>query len=132
MKRVKACIAIIFAYIAKKRKKIKNRRWVKDWILQRQKFAYVNLLDYIKEVESAGFKNYYRMESETYQELLDLVTSYIEKKSTNMREAISAHERLLSSFLDILQKLELQKYPRHGFINIIRRTSCPLGTLNFF
>nr|CAH7732162.1 unnamed protein product [Callosobruchus chinensis] len=39
------------------------------------------------------------MESETYQELLDLVTPYIEKKSTNMREAIPAHERLLSSFL---------------------------------
>nr|CAH7719992.1 unnamed protein product [Callosobruchus chinensis] len=38
------------------------------------------------------------MESETYQELLDLVTPYIEKKSTNMRGAIPAHERLLSSF----------------------------------
>nr|CAH7757953.1 unnamed protein product [Callosobruchus chinensis] len=38
------------------------------------------------------------MESETYQELLDLVTPYIEKESTNMREAIPAHERLLSSF----------------------------------
>nr|CAH7720344.1 unnamed protein product [Callosobruchus chinensis] len=98
MKRVKACIAIILAYIAKKRKKIKNRRWVKDRILQRQKFTHVNLPDYIKEMELADFKNYYRMESETYQELLDLVTPYIEKKSTNMREAISAHERLLFSF----------------------------------
>nr|CAH7715347.1 unnamed protein product [Callosobruchus chinensis] len=39
------------------------------------------------------------MESETYQELLDLVTPYIEKKSTNMLEAIPYHERLLSSFL---------------------------------
>nr|CAH7749323.1 unnamed protein product [Callosobruchus chinensis] len=38
------------------------------------------------------------MESETYQELLDLLTPYIEKKSMNMREAIPAHERLLSSF----------------------------------
>nr|CAH7745319.1 unnamed protein product [Callosobruchus chinensis] len=98
MKRAKACIAIILAYIAKKRKKIKNRRWVKDWILQRQKFTHVNLLDYIKEVEPADFKNYYRMESETHQELLDLVTAYIEKKSTNMQKAIPAHERLLSSF----------------------------------
>nr|CAH7736060.1 unnamed protein product [Callosobruchus chinensis] len=39
------------------------------------------------------------MESETYQELLDLVTPYIDKKSANMREAIPAHESLLSSFL---------------------------------
>nr|CAH7719276.1 unnamed protein product [Callosobruchus chinensis] len=38
------------------------------------------------------------MESETCQELLDLVTPYIEKKSTYMRETIPAHERLLSSF----------------------------------
>nr|CAH7721995.1 unnamed protein product [Callosobruchus chinensis] len=100
MKPVKACIAIILAYIAnKKQKKNKNRRLVKDWILQGQKFIHVNLLDYIKEVEPADFKNYCRMESETYQELLDLVTPYFEKKSTNMREAIPAHEKLLSSFL---------------------------------
>nr|CAH7728020.1 unnamed protein product [Callosobruchus chinensis] len=32
------------------------------------------------EVEPADYKNYYRMESETYQELLDLVTPYIERK----------------------------------------------------
>nr|CAH7746816.1 unnamed protein product [Callosobruchus chinensis] len=99
MKRIKACIAIrYFGVHCKKRKKIENRRWVKDWILQRQKFTHGNLLDYIKEVGPADFKNYYRMELETYQELLDLVTSYIEKKSTNMREAIQAHKRLLSSF----------------------------------
>nr|CAH7715824.1 unnamed protein product [Callosobruchus chinensis] len=97
MKRVKACIAIILAYIAKKRKLIKSRLRVKDSILQRQKFTHVNLLDYIKEVEPADFKNYYRMNSETYQELLDLVTPYIEKKSTNMRKAIPAHERLIST-----------------------------------
>nr|CAH7759566.1 unnamed protein product [Callosobruchus chinensis] len=82
----------------KKEQKIENRRWVEDWSLQRQKFTHVNLLDYIKEVEPADFKNYYRMESQTFQELLDLVTSYIEKKSTNMREAIPAHERLLPCF----------------------------------
>nr|CAH7754550.1 unnamed protein product [Callosobruchus chinensis] len=98
MKRVKAFIAIILQYTQKKRKKIKNRRWVKEWILQRQRFTQVNLLDYINEVEPADLKNYYRMESETYQELLDLVTLYIENKSTNMREAIPAPERLLSRF----------------------------------
>nr|CAH7726255.1 unnamed protein product [Callosobruchus chinensis] len=130
MKRVKAGIAIILAYIAKKRKKIKNRRWIKDWILQRQKFTHVNLLDYIKEVEPADFRNYYRMESETYQELLDLVTPHIEKKSTNMREAIPRKATI--QLFDILQKSELRKYPRCGFINIIRRSSCSLRILNFF
>nr|CAH7734549.1 unnamed protein product [Callosobruchus chinensis] len=49
-------------------------------------------------MEPADFKNYYRIESESYQELLDLVTPYIEKKSTNMRDAIPAHERPLSAF----------------------------------
>nr|CAH7717165.1 unnamed protein product [Callosobruchus chinensis] len=39
------------------------------------------------------------MESEIYQELLDLVTPYIEKKKYEYeREAISGRERLLSSF----------------------------------
>nr|CAH7758664.1 unnamed protein product [Callosobruchus chinensis] len=71
---------------------------MKHWILQKQNITHVNHLDDIKEVEPADFKNYYRMESETYQELLDLVTPYIEKKSTNMREPIPAHKRLLSSF----------------------------------
>nr|CAH7756892.1 unnamed protein product [Callosobruchus chinensis] len=46
------------------------------------------------EVEPADFKNYYRMKSETYQVLFDLVTPYIEKKSTDIRKAIGIASRI--------------------------------------
>nr|CAH7765076.1 unnamed protein product [Callosobruchus chinensis] len=95
-----------------------------------QKFTHVNLLDYIKEVERADFKNYYRMESETYQELLDLVTPYIEKK---VRICVKQYQ-LMKGYYPAFRHPSKIGAPKiwGGFINIIRRTSCSLRILNFF
>ncbi|CAH1972595.1 unnamed protein product [Acanthoscelides obtectus] len=81
------CIAI------KGRNKRNNRRlrWSREWLLKRQEFSHVRLL---RELEPDDWRNYLRMDTETYNHLLKSVTPYIERQNTCMRKAISAHERL--------------------------------------
>ncbi|XP_030751380.1 uncharacterized protein LOC115878910 [Sitophilus oryzae] len=50
-------------------------------------------LNYVKKQEPDDYKNYFRMNGEIYDLLLHLVSPYITKENTNMREAIPATER---------------------------------------
>ncbi|KAK5637862.1 hypothetical protein RI129_000145 [Pyrocoelia pectoralis] len=75
-------------------KKCKKRKWVKTWLRKRNKYTHVKLL---KELEPDDYRNYMRMPEEVYMELLDLVSPYIEKNDTVMRQSISPHERLSST-----------------------------------
>lgn len=94
-KKKQACIAIILycTSLIKDRKK-KKRRWVKKWIAKRKTFTHLNLLNYIKDTEPEDYRNYFRMSSDVYFELLNMLRPYITKQNTNMRQAISANERL--------------------------------------
>lgn len=76
----------------KERKKKKRR--VKKWISKRKTLTHLNLLNYIKDTDPEDYRNYFRMSSDTYCELLNMLRPYITKQKTNMREAISANERL--------------------------------------
>ena len=82
-------------------KKRKHKKWSKDWLLKRQKFSHISLLEELR-LESDDWFNYLRMDHDTYLELLSAVTPYIEKRDTNMRQAITAHERLTATLLLIL------------------------------
>ena len=69
--------------------------WTRSCIACRQQKGAYNLL--LKELESEdqnSYTNFLRMSRESFDELLSLVLPYIKKKNTNMREAISAEERL--------------------------------------
>jgi type VI protein secretion system component VasK len=76
-----------------KGKERRKRKWTKDWLLKREKYTHTNVLNELK-FQTDDFKNYLRMDEDTYQNLLTMVTPLIEKKDTNMRKSISAHERL--------------------------------------
>jgi hypothetical protein len=73
--------------------KRKRKKWCKDWLLKRDTYSHVNLLNELK-FEPEDFKNYLRMDEKTYLELLSMVTPMIKKEDTVMRKSISAHERL--------------------------------------
>ncbi|KAJ8971539.1 hypothetical protein NQ317_014971 [Molorchus minor] len=89
-----ACVCII-----KKRQHLLNKRsrprikWVKEWLLKRNEFSHINLLEELR-LEPDDWRNYLRMDEDSYTTLLTLVTPLIEKQDTIMRPAISAHERL--------------------------------------
>lgn len=56
----------------------------------------MNLLNELK-VEPDDWRNYLRMDEATYIHLLKMVTPYIQKENTVMRESISPHERLTAT-----------------------------------
>lgn len=82
----------------KKRKKVfrSRQRWSRRWLLKRGKFSHVNLLRELA-CEPEDWRNYLRMDMTSYENLLKLVTPYIQKKDTVMRKAISPHERLTAT-----------------------------------
>lgn len=85
--------AVACAYVLKKKEKKKRRYWSKNWLLKRQTFSHINLLEELR-LEPDDWRNYLRMDEETYVELLNMVTPLIKRQDTMMRLAITPHERL--------------------------------------
>lgn len=74
--------------------------WAKNWLLRRnQDGFYAKLLVQLRAEEPEVYRNFLRMDSEQFDELLALVIPYIQKINTNMRESISAGERLAWRYL---------------------------------
>lgn len=91
----KACLAIILALsVPNKRVLRKRKRWVKEWISKRKQYTHLNLLNEVKVSDPKDFNNYFRMNFDNYNTLLSMVAPLITKANTNMRESISANERL--------------------------------------
>ncbi|KAL3281853.1 hypothetical protein HHI36_005057, partial [Cryptolaemus montrouzieri] len=64
-------------------------KWSRKWLLNRR--------DDDDKDELNDWRNYLRMDIDTYTYLLELVTPHIIKENTCMRTAISPHERLTAS-----------------------------------
>lgn len=86
-------IATAIALVTRKKQKRKKSKWVKEWLKKRRTYSHTNLLTELR-LEVDDYRNYLRMDENTYIQLLHLVTPLIEKQDTVMRQAISAHERL--------------------------------------
>lgn len=74
-----------------------RRMWSKKWLLERNKFSHMSLLNEIAVHEPQDYKNYLRISESTFRELLQLVSGRIEKQNTIMRESVSAEERLVAT-----------------------------------
>lgn len=91
----KACLAIILAFsVPNKRVSRKRKRWVKQWISKRRQYTHLNVINEVQLSDPKDFNNYFRMNIDIYNQLLCMVAPFITKKNTNMRESISANERL--------------------------------------
>lgn len=73
--------------------KVKRKKWSKSWLLQRDTFSHTNLIGELRS-EPDDFRNYLRMDEDTYTNLLNLITPMISRTDTIMRRAITPHERL--------------------------------------
>ncbi|KAL5010576.1 hypothetical protein ScPMuIL_012881 [Solemya velum] len=78
-----------------KRERKRKQYWSKRWFLRKQTFGHAKLLDELRLNQPEDFRNFLRMDEESFNELLWLITPLIEKKDTIMRKAISPMERLL-------------------------------------
>ena len=55
----------------------KRAKWSKEWFLQRSKFGHIKLLRELSQNEPSDFKNFLRMDVESYDELLQMVEPQI-------------------------------------------------------
>ena len=77
--------------------KLKNRSiWCKEWLMKRRVHSHVNLLSELKMFPK-DWHNFFRMDHDTYLHLLNMVAPIIEKQDTIMRNAISAHDKLVAT-----------------------------------
>ncbi|XP_058817776.1 putative nuclease HARBI1 [Topomyia yanbarensis] len=90
--RKKACAAIIIALGSERR--TARRYWMKEWLKKRENFSHVVLLKEISLKEKEDYRNYFRMNEETFMKLLSLVSPFITKQDTFMRRSLPANEKL--------------------------------------
>lgn len=90
--------AVMIAVLLKKRLKNRSKRrrfWVRNLIRNREtENINENLLRDLRNDESDGFKQHFRISPEHFDFLLEKVRPLISKKDTKMRKAISAEVRL--------------------------------------
>lgn len=67
-------------------------------MLKKQQFSHVNLIGELSR-EPDDFRNYLRMDEETYSFLLSLVSNTIQKQDTVVGKCTSPHERLTATYL---------------------------------
>lgn len=85
------------AYLDLPNKRQKRQWWVKAWMKNRNTYGHMPLLQELRDNFPTDFRNYLRMDAESFRILLDLVTPIISKQDTRMRESISAEERLTAT-----------------------------------
>ncbi|KAJ8940584.1 hypothetical protein NQ314_010662 [Rhamnusium bicolor] len=89
----KACVAIIIALTMKRH--VKRRYWMKKWLKKRENYSHLMLLKEISDTNEVGdYKNYFRMDEETFNKLLRMVEPILIRKNTVMRSSLPVNERL--------------------------------------
>ncbi|XP_071056177.1 putative nuclease HARBI1 isoform X2 [Onthophagus taurus] len=89
------CAGVICLNRKKKRKP--PRLWAKKWLLERNSFSHMSLLTEIATNEPQDYRNYLRMNEQSFEDLLERVYNLLEKKNTKLRESISVKERLVAT-----------------------------------
>jgi len=76
-------------------RKRKRSSWTREWIAKRGEFgAYNGLVREIRDTDSASYRNFLRMNDDSFDILLQKVSPLITRQDTRMRRAISPAERL--------------------------------------
>uniref|UniRef100_A0A1I8M9Y5 DDE Tnp4 domain-containing protein n=1 Tax=Musca domestica TaxID=7370 RepID=A0A1I8M9Y5_MUSDO len=74
----------------------KKRPWVREWLRQRkEEGCCVKLLTQLRAETPSLYKNFLRMNAADFDNLLKLTAPLLTKKTTQLREPISASERLM-------------------------------------
>ena len=89
-----ASVALLLDEEEEETKKRRRRSiWTRPWLLRRKiDGAYHSLFKELKEEDSEGFKGYLRMDVDRFDELVHLLTPFLQKQDTNMRECIKPEE----------------------------------------
>jgi hypothetical protein len=76
----KACLAIILTLGTKRH--VKRWCWMKEWLKKRDKYSHVVLLKEVSATEVDDYKNYFRMNEETFNKLRQMMEPFLSRKDT--------------------------------------------------
>lgn len=95
-RRAIACAGIIVVsqYLQKERLR---RKWMKNWLSRRNDFSHMSLLRELRANDPNDYRNYLRMDEDTFNHLLSLVGEHLRKQDSVMRQAIPPEERLIAT-----------------------------------
>ena len=66
--------------------------WAKKWLLGRDRFTHLNLLNFIRNDSPEDYKNYFRMSDENVQYLIAKVKQLIAKQDTKLALSVWIRE----------------------------------------
>ena len=86
---VAASLAFVIISRTRRRRKIrKHKIWSRDWLKNRPKNGvYHQLMKELQLMDTSGYRNFLRMDSSTFEELLQKVAVKSTYKNTAMRDA---------------------------------------------
>lgn len=77
------------------KRKSKKRMWMRKFLSKCDTISHTVTI--LPELDTDDFRNYLRMDEDTYTHLLNLVSERINKCDTQLRKAITSHERLTAT-----------------------------------
>jgi hypothetical protein len=96
LREAKLAAAVYVALAINKRRKVKRKCWVKNWVRRRnRKGAYMQLISELQLEDAQQFRNFTRMSAVEVQSLVNMLGPVIGKQDTAMRNAISVEERVI-------------------------------------
>ncbi|KAK4295466.1 hypothetical protein Pmani_031986 [Petrolisthes manimaculis] len=126
--------ALALLLLVKKRKlqkqEKKKRLWSRQWLQKRRdKGVLCRQVRELKEEDPHTLRQWILLDHQQYQELLNMVTPLIEKKDTNMRQAVTAAQRLTLTLRylttgESYRSLSCQFGISHNLISSIIPTVC--------
>jgi len=90
LREAKLAAAVYVALALNKRRKVKRKCWVKNWVRRRDRQgAYTQLIHELQLEDAQQFRNFTRMSAVEVQRLANMLGPVTGKQDTAMRNAIS-------------------------------------------
>ena len=96
LREAKLAAAVYVALALNKRRKVKRKCWVKNWVRRRDRQgAYTQFIYELQLEDAQQFRNFTRMSAVKVQRLVNMLGPVIDKQGRAMRNAISVEERVI-------------------------------------
>ena len=89
-------LSILLLRRRRRRLRAANRKkWVRSWISRRQTHgAFANIVQELNSEDTEKFRQFHRLDRNSFEEILAMVCPLIEKKDTLLRSSVKPTERL--------------------------------------
>ncbi|XP_075162741.1 uncharacterized protein LOC142235371 [Haematobia irritans] len=95
-KKIKLALILFLLELIEKEEQPVKRIWIQGWLKKRSP-SNVRLVRELSLTAPQDYKNYLRMDTHVFEELLDMISPLIQKQDTHLRDAKTPNERLIAT-----------------------------------